>query len=197
MPSLLARVMRFGVKVTTRPLATVSITPEQPHLEQEVKVEVTNLKPGSHVHLQLSLETDRGSFLSPRVSRPACQDGRVELGGPLDLMSCMVGENTRYYETGPMPRLLQYRVLVGSHGQEVVSKDFVRVVYGQEVRRLQVDQQGGVKGTLFLPDNSEDKPGVLCISGAARVKEDLAAFFASKGFPTLALGYYGMTGLPR
>ena len=197
MPSFLTRGIKLGLQVTTRPLATVSITPERPHLDQEVKVEVTCLEPGSQVDLQLVLEADRGRFMSPQVSCTTSKDGRVELANPMDMMSCMVGEKTRYYERGHMPRLLRYRLSVGSNGEEVASEDFVRVVYGQEVRRLQVDQQGGAKGTLFLPENSEEKPGVLCISGAARVKEDLAAFLASKGFPSLALGYFGMPGLPR
>ena len=108
-----------------------------------------------------------------------------------------------------MPRQLSYSVAAMVETGEVARAGLVREVYGAGVRKLPLE--GAVRGTLFLPDGRPGL-GVLCIGGAGGVKvgelgdivsliwprqEDMAAFLAHRGHPALALGYFGLPGLPR
>merc|ERR1719153_1236295 len=74
---------------------------------------------------------------------------------------------------------------------------FYREVYdGSKVVRKEV-QEGGVRGTLYLPPGHHQCPGLLCMSGSSGVEESIPAYLASKGFTTLGLGYFGLPGLPK
>lgn len=56
----------------------------------------------------------------------------------------------------------------------------------------------GLVGTLFTPASPGPHPGVIVLSGeSGGVWLSLAALLASRGYAALALGYFGMPGLPR
>jgi dienelactone hydrolase len=56
----------------------------------------------------------------------------------------------------------------------------------------------GLVGTLFTPASPGPHPAVIVLSGeGGGVWLSLAALLASRGYAALALGYFGMPGLPR
>jgi dienelactone hydrolase len=53
-------------------------------------------------------------------------------------------------------------------------------------------------GTLFVPDNQEQAPGVIVLPGSdGGIPKAIAQRIASYGYTTLALGYFGVKGLPH
>ena len=59
-------------------------------------------------------------------------------------------------------------------------------------------RRDGIVGTLFLPPDPGPHPAVMCVSGGGGgIPEGRAAIFASHGYAALALGYFGVEGLPR
>ncbi len=77
---------------------------------------------------------------------------------------------------------------------------FKRCYLGKGVTRQEV-KSGKVRGTLFLPDKTDKKrPCIITLHGGikkGRLCEDIASLLASRGFPSLALGYFGIEGLPK
>ena len=58
-------------------------------------------------------------------------------------------------------------------------------------------REDGLVGRLFLPPGDGPHPAVVVLSGSSGgVNLPVAALLASHGFATLALGYFGMEGLP-
>ena len=59
-------------------------------------------------------------------------------------------------------------------------------------------QREGIVGTLFLPPEPGPHPAVMVLSGGTGgLSEGRAAILASHGYAALALGYFGVEGLPR
>ena len=59
-------------------------------------------------------------------------------------------------------------------------------------------REGGLVGTLFLPDTPAPRAAVVALGGAGGgLSEGGAESFASEGFAALALAYFGLDGLPR
>jgi hypothetical protein len=87
---------------------------------------------------------------------------------------------------------------------EAVSRDgtrahatFRRHVAGPGVTRHPIRSEG-IIGTLFLPPGAGPHPAVLVVSGGGGgIDEFRGAILASHGYPALALGHFGVEGLPR
>ena len=59
-------------------------------------------------------------------------------------------------------------------------------------------ENDGLVGTLFTPSSPGPHPAVIVLSGeSGGVWLSLAALLAARGYAALALGYFGMPGLPR
>ena len=60
--------------------------------------------------------------------------------------------------------------------------------------------KGRIRGTLFLPPGPGPFPAVINMYGGIHKKnviEDKSAMFASRGFASLALAFFGVEGLPK
>jgi dienelactone hydrolase len=74
---------------------------------------------------------------------------------------------------------------------------FERRIAGPGVTRHPV-RHAGMVGTLFLPPGAGPHPAVLVVSGGGGgIAEFHGAVLGSHGYAALALGYFGVEGLPR
>jgi len=65
-----------------------------------------------------------------------------------------------------------------------------------EVHRIALREEGLV-GTLFIPPSEKPLPIIIALSGSnGGISENRAKLLASSGFAVLALGYFGVDGLP-
>jgi dienelactone hydrolase len=87
-------------------------------------------------------------------------------------------------------------ISVEANGQRILSRTVERLLVLPGVKRLEV-REPGVVGTLFLPPGEGRHPAIIVLSGSeGGTYEPAAAVYASHGFVTLALAYFGMEGLP-
>jgi hypothetical protein len=83
-----------------------------------------------------------------------------------------------------------------SNGKILATKDFIRLHLARGIQRIEIREKG-VVGTLFLPPGNEKLPAIIMFGGSeGGVFEPAAAQYASQGYVTFALGYFGMDGLP-
>lgn len=80
--------------------------------------------------------------------------------------------------------------------EEIASTEVVRMHKSPEVRRISV-QENGLVGALFMPPSDKPLPVIIVLSGSnGGLSENRAQLLASHGFAVLALGYFGLDGLP-
>src|SRR5262249_52337034 len=88
---------------------------------------------------------------------------------------------------------LEAKGLDGTGGRPTIE----RRVAGPGVSRHPI-RSSGVVGTLFLPPGDEPNAAVMVLSGGGGgINEEGGAIMASRGYAALALGYFGLEGLPR
>ncbi|GHH46349.1 acyl-CoA thioesterase/bile acid-CoA:amino acid N-acyltransferase family protein [Lentzea cavernae] len=173
-------------------MAEILVDPQTAPLDHPVDVLVSGLKPGQTITVQLST--------GDRASRAVFEaDDR----GVVDLTRHAPIEGS-YRGVDPMGLFWSLERTGGKAGPAVISVEGVgdRVLERQElpegVERLEV-RESGLVGTLFAPeDDGGELSGVIVLGGSeGGVHETDAALLAAHGFVTLALGYFGMEGLPE
>jgi dienelactone hydrolase len=93
----------------------------------------------------------------------------------------------------PLPVDLEAASRDGARAQATLE----RHVAGPGVTRQPVHTEG-IIGTLFLPPGAGPHPAVLVVSGGGGgIDEFRGAILASHGYAALALGHFGVEGLPR
>jgi len=96
-------------------------------------------------------------------------------------------------------KLAPHKLTISLHIQnEVVDEvELIRLWTAPHIEREDVRESGFV-GTFFYHDSKEKKPGVIVVGGSeGGIYEYLASLLATHGFNVLALGYFGVEGLPK
>ncbi|MFX9069660.1 hypothetical protein ABTN30_20420, partial [Acinetobacter baumannii] len=72
-----------------------------------------------------------------------------------------------------------------------------RYLKAPDVTRIEIKEENGLVGTLFLPQSKNRLPLIITLSGSnGGFSENRAKLLASNGFAVLALAYFGVPGLP-
>lgn len=164
---------------------------------------VTGLKPNQAVTIRV--ERVRGTQAASATFR-ADADGRVDVTedaptdgayhgvDPFGLMRSL-----HVASAGSGPRL-ELSVSVTAGGTTLDPERVVRRLRTEEVtvRGLFPDETG-IRGTYFAPaETGKRRPAVLLFGGSEGdlYGEVVAGLLASRGYPSLAVGYFGMKGVP-
>jgi hypothetical protein len=87
-------------------------------------------------------------------------------------------------------------VSVEVEGERILAQEVERLYQLPGVKRVEV-REAGVTGTLFIPTGEGRRPAIIVLGGSdGGTYEPAAAIYASYGYVTLALAYFGMEGLP-
>ncbi len=188
----------------------INITPDQPGLDQSVRIEVSGLVPGERVMLiaqtrdaDQSLWRSRAEFLVPA-------DGRLDLTRDAPFSGDYHGVDgegllwsQQQVEVGPSKALgaeavapstteIDVRGDAGSRARVSLTRHFVAT----GVTRRDVVEDG-IVGSLYTPAGPGPFPAVVYLNGSGGgINEARAALLASHGYAALALGYFGAPGLP-
>ncbi len=187
-------------------IGQLEVTPSVSLLDEPVHIRVTGLSPGQLIELRATA----GGTLSSAATFSADEDGVVDLdrdapefgdyGGVdgMGLIASMAGPDAPV-EPAPVnqpPGEIAVTVSL-TDGPEVQIR---RAILGPEVTfRALTPEADGLVGALFQPSQAAG-PGVLLIGGAEAGLSDTlvraAAALAAHGYPTVALAYFGLPGLP-
>ena len=212
---LLGGVIDAGIAAPRATRAVLSVTPQRVLVDQRVSVEVSGVRPGTLVTMTAMTRSGGGTWRSQAVFR-ADGRGRVDvprarsLGGTYrgrDAMGLfwsmrLVGSRLPLDEQSMFPDA-RSRVVVEAttDGRVVASVSLTRLAQAPGVteRDTSLARQGFL-GCFYSPGRTaRPAPAVLLLGGSeGGLPCGLQpAMLASHGYPTLALGYFAVKGLPR
>lgn len=178
---------------------------------EPVSVRASGLEPGSHASLvveqvdemevnwesKATFVVDKDGVVDPAVQAPVT--GSYEGVDPAGLFWSMKpvselkpgGAFGKSLTPQKMTAHLEIREI------RLAMKSFERLKVAPGVVRREI-REDGIVGTLFLPEGEGERPGIIVLGGSeGGTYEPSAAMYASRGFVTLALAYFGIEDLPR
>lgn len=204
---LLAFLVAAGC-IATPQTPALSITPSVVLSGDPVTIAVTGFSPGELVRIDAVQEV-RNATLRSHAIFVADEQGRVlpnnqapvegtysgiDPQGIFWSMAPGPGERPDVFSRTTAPSFITISVRTDS-GVNLSQVLECRLV-GDGVTRIPVDE-AGVHGTLFLPEGTGSRPALIYLGGSeGGINEGISAIFASKGYVTLSLGYFGLPGLP-
>ncbi len=188
----------------------IDVVPLESLSGEPVTIRANGLPPGSEVTLRIEKTDKSGVKWISRAKFAAGDDGTVDpavqpaLSGDYtgidnaglfwSMKPASINKPTTAFGTNLAPEKLT--VILELEGNRVASREFVRVRVAKGVERVEI-KENGVIGTLFLPQGNEKLPAIIVLGGSeGGLFEPAAAKFASRGYITFALAYFGIEGLP-
>jgi dienelactone hydrolase len=187
---------------TTQHVSLTASSPS-PLVDSPVDVRMRGLQPHVAVTLRASWTGFGRAHATSSETLRAGNDGTIDLRGIEGmrfLWSMHVTPADRSF-TLPATDDTLVRLTLASDGKAIAHTVFHRRAGapGLGLRTLTAKRDGLV-GFFFTPQGSTARrPSVLVVGGSEGGIEgaDIAALLASHGYPALALGYFGLPGLPR
>jgi len=188
----------------------LEISPLQALAGDPWKIKVAGLAPGAPVTLVAEQQDGSGIKWESHAVFQADQSGVVDPGVQAPVSGSYAGADPAGLfwslrpaaggkPAGTFAKSLEPQkiaVSVEVEGERILAQEVERLYQLPGVKRLEV-RDAGVVGTLFIPDGEGRRPAVIVLGGSdGGTYEPAAAIFASRGYVTLALAYFGMEGLP-
>lgn len=188
----------------------VEISPDPALIDQPLSCIVRGIKPGQKVKLTASSYDDAGVEWKSWAEFTADENGDVHLDKQAPTQGTYSGVDGMglFWSMQPAYDALCYPFItdktsipffVDAYVNDECMSHFAscRNKLSAEVRRFPI-KKDGIVGILFLPPSKKPLPTVIVLNGSrAGLNENIAQVLASRGFATLALGYFGLNGLPE
>jgi dienelactone hydrolase len=176
------------------------VTPAQGLVDTGVEIRVVGLRVGAVVALSASTVDVAGRPWSSRVTLHADRRGVVDTHGDMGLFWKMRPASRALALSSLLPAdgLTPVHLTATVNGKRVGQATYLRRLVSADVTRTETTLavQGFVGSYYAMPGRSASA-AVMQIGGSAGGHgETPAALFASHGYPTLSLGYFGEPGLP-
>lgn len=215
MPKTLTITLLLGIIIVlgsaalwTQGTPKIVVTPEVALIDEPVEIAIHNLK----AHEQVTVEAacpygidhawkswalfkadDKGVV---NVAQQAPISGSYSGIDRMGLFWSMAPENTEILKKQEILNIYKVSLKVLVDGKVCAQRTIERLAVAPNVEKRVIKKEG-VVGTLFYPQGAQHLPGVIVLGGSGgRIQEDLAQLFASHGYAALALGYFGVEGLP-
>ncbi|MFE7394287.1 acyl-CoA thioesterase/bile acid-CoA:amino acid N-acyltransferase family protein [Streptomyces sp. NPDC057582] len=185
--------------------------------DQAVHLRITGLTPGEEVTVNSQTVDGQGKQWQGQATFRADAHGLIALGtarpnagtyqspdgmGLFWSMTPQTGdpEGTSFFPPASPQHTYDVTLTAAAHGHQLASRTLTREWFGAGVtsRKLTLAAHK-VSGELFLPAPGTPRhPAVLVFGGSegGNGQAPVAALLASHGYPALALGYFGLPGLP-
>lgn len=176
--------------------------------DEEIQISLSGFKPYQKILLEAQTFDKEGEKWSSFAAFQADGHGMIKLKehAPLHgsynckdsmgLFWSMRPESGVTKEFQARDDMIEIELRVPLQDQFICSQKIVRMKKAPYVTRHLI-QENGIVGALFLPPSSTPLPLVITLSGSnGGLSESRAKLLASRGFATLALGYFAVEGLP-
>ncbi|NUR78800.1 MAG: hypothetical protein HOQ28_21250 [Thermoleophilia bacterium] len=186
--------------LATSPRVTISVEPAAALVDQPVVVRVGGLHARERVLLQATTRDVAGRVWRSRVAYRADRRGMVDTRGDMRLAWSMqrVGSRPGNADHLVLSNRSTVTVSVLRNGTTAARASFERRTVAADVEPLELTfARDGLVGTFYRRPGSAAHTAVLALGGSAGGHSGAtAALLASRGFPTLSLGYFAEPGLP-
>lgn len=188
---------------------SLSVTPAVVLSGDPVTIAVTGLSPGEQVRIDAVQEVRNATLRSHAVfvadtlgkvlpDSQAPVEGTYSGIDPQGLFWSMApgpGERPDVFSRTTAPSFIT--ISASTESGVNLSMILERRLLCDGITRIPVDE-AGVHGTLFLPEGTGSLPALIYLGGSeGGINEGIAAIFASKGYVTLSVAYFGAPGLPQ
>jgi dienelactone hydrolase len=182
--------------------AVLTVTPASTLVDANVDVRVTGLAPHAAVALRAATVDAQGRSWRSRVVYRADAKGVVDTHGSGRILWSMTTPAGHVpFDVQPAPTPVRITALVGARrvAAGVLTRSGVSAAVTEHDTTLEAD---GFLGKYFAPPPTMSpvaRPVVLLLGGSDGGYADtqIAALYASHGYGTLALAYFGEPGLPE
>jgi dienelactone hydrolase len=209
----LRRIARFcfaAFTLCTALAQKIEVSPSTVMIDEVASVSVTGLTPGSHATIRAELTDGEGSPWAAEADFVADAQGTVDtakqapVAGSYRTVSSLgliwsMRPTRRGVHIYALPRAfasqtIRFHLLVD--GKEVSSAQLEQIAVRPGVQQIQLE--GSLHGTLFLPGTAGKHPAILVVGGSEGGQPGLrAAWLASHGYVALALCYFRCEGMPQ
>jgi len=188
----------------------LDISPESSLVGEPWHLRVSGLQPGQAVTILAEQHDESGVVWKSHAGFTADRDGSVDPGvqapnsgdyegvDPSGIFWSMRPVSKKKPDSAFASDINPQKITVSIEvdGRKVSSRQTERIYMLPGVERKPVREKR-VIGTLFTPAREAKRPAIVVLSGSGGgVNEPIAATFASLGYVALALGFFGMDGLP-
>lgn len=187
--------------------AELHVEPVRALSDEPVTIEVSHAEPYQLMTLEMTTRDSVGNdWRSWGVFR-ADEHGNVSLGlqAPLEGSYQGIDGMGLFWSMRPLSGAKSFKcaqesnltLKLSADGKEISKQTLIRQKCSPQVKRIPIKKEGMV-GMLFLPSAQYPVPAIIALSGSTGgLCENRAQLLASRGFAVLALGYFGMEGLPE
>jgi dienelactone hydrolase len=188
-------------------LPKILITPEKPLLDQPLEIIVSQLAAHEQVTLEASCKDKDNNIWLSRAIFKANDKGvlnvvtQAPISGfyhgidPMGLFWSMIPTDKGVSKYNAL-NICEVLFSVFSENKLLAQKTIDRLPASPDLEKRTICEQG-VIGTLFYP-KSLNGPGVIVVPGSdGGIPESMSQLLASHGYAVLALGYFGLEGLPE
>ena len=187
----------------------IVVTPNEVLIDQPVEISISNLKPNQQITVEASCKNkDNDAWKSyavfqadekgiVNVVRQAPISGSYKGVDPMGLFWSMTPTDKEILKKVPPTfNFLEVSLSVFVENKLRAHMGIQRLPIASNIEK-KIIREEGIVGTLFYPKTMQHGPGVIHVGGSGgRIPEDFAQLIASHGYTVLALGFFGVEGLP-
>jgi dienelactone hydrolase len=204
-------VLRAGYSAPVDP--SMSVSPQLALADEPVTVSVRNLRAGQRTTVTATATDADGTTWSASAQFEAGPDGVVSLDQPalggsysgvdpmglFELMTPPSGSTARVFRSPDSGYDVTLHATIGNRvAGTATARRQTPAVVGVVEKKLR-PANGGIYGNLYLPKSTSTKrPAVVVFGGSegGLYTSFAASLLAAHGYPSLALAYFGVPGLP-
>lgn len=204
---LLIFIISLFVSLTASASPAIRVSKTTSLVDEEIAIEIKRVKPFQHVILHAETIDAAGETWSSEAVYCADERGRIRLAknAPIDGSYSGIDGMGLFWSMKPesgadqhfkLPEEMTVTLSLIIDRAPVAGVALKRLKKNPEVRRFSIREKG-IVGALFLPPSKKPLPVIVTLSGLqGGLSESKAQLLASHGFAVLALGYFGLDGLP-
>lgn len=200
-----------GSKPTLALEPKIVVTPDRVILDQPLEISISNLAPNIKVTLETKAKDKDGNAWIARADFMSDENGQINVAkqapisgsyagvDPMGLFWSLAPESKDPYKNTAELKFsvnLCQILLSVYFEKKLVAKKIINRLW-PSVERKEI-RENGIFGTLFYKNGISKGPGVIALGGSdGFLPETISQFIANHGYTVLALGYFGMKGLPE
>jgi dienelactone hydrolase len=179
--------------------AKLVVSPQDALVDEPIDVRVVGLRPRERITLQALTRDANGDPWRSRVAFRANRIGIVDTRSDMRLFWSMahVGARSSSAQTLVLPNPSSVEITALRGGRPIASSVLTRRTSDPNVSVTDLSlAKDGLVGTFSSQPTAAPRPALLTLGGSAGGHNKQPSVFASHGFPTLSLAYFGEPGLP-